>query len=89
MWPDKAREVWFSLRENHVNAGGFGLHQFRNCFGVTYQQSGINGNDKDAESGDDEASVTRSSVLTGRGRGADVLTAGLWMRLERFDLEGL
>src|SRR5271156_2732172 len=32
LWSDKSREVWFSLRENHVNGHGFGLHQFRNCF---------------------------------------------------------
>src|SRR5271156_4974251 len=32
LWSVKSREVWFSLRENHVNAFSFGLHQFRNCF---------------------------------------------------------
>ena len=30
-WPEKHREVWFSLRENHEKAYRFGLHQLRNC----------------------------------------------------------
>jgi hypothetical protein len=30
-WPDKGREVWFSLGENHEKAGRFDLHQLRNC----------------------------------------------------------
>ncbi len=30
-WSGKSSEVWFSLRENHVNVGGFGLHQLRKC----------------------------------------------------------
>jgi hypothetical protein len=29
-WPDKNREVWFSLRENHEKACRFDLHQLRN-----------------------------------------------------------
>jgi hypothetical protein len=32
LWSGKSSEVWFSLRENHVNVGGFGLHQLRKCF---------------------------------------------------------
>jgi hypothetical protein len=32
LWPDKDREVWFSLEENHEMAYPFGLHQLRNCF---------------------------------------------------------
>ncbi len=32
LWPDKSSEVWFSLRENHVKACSFGLHQLRKCF---------------------------------------------------------
>jgi hypothetical protein len=32
LWPDKDREVWFSLGENHVKASSSGLHQLRNCF---------------------------------------------------------
>jgi hypothetical protein len=31
LWPDKDREVWFSLGENHEKACRFGLHQLRNC----------------------------------------------------------
>jgi hypothetical protein len=31
LWPDKDREVWFSLGENHEKACHFGLHQLRNC----------------------------------------------------------
>ncbi len=31
LWPNKDREVWFSLRENHENAYPFGLYQLRNC----------------------------------------------------------
>jgi hypothetical protein len=31
LWPDKDREVWFSLGENHEKASRFGLHQLRNC----------------------------------------------------------
>jgi hypothetical protein len=31
LWPDKGREVWFSLGENHEKACRFGLHQLRNC----------------------------------------------------------
>jgi hypothetical protein len=30
LWSEKDREVWFSLKENHEKAGGFGLHQLRN-----------------------------------------------------------
>jgi hypothetical protein len=30
LWPDKDREVWFSLEENHEKAHPFGLHQLRN-----------------------------------------------------------
>jgi hypothetical protein len=30
-WPDKDREVWFSLGENHEKAYRSGLHQLRNC----------------------------------------------------------
>jgi hypothetical protein len=30
LWPDKDREEWFSLRENHEKVLGFGLHQLRN-----------------------------------------------------------
>jgi hypothetical protein len=29
--PDKNREVWFSLGENHEKAYRFGLNQLRNC----------------------------------------------------------
>jgi len=29
-WPDRDREVWFSLGENHEKAYHFGLHQLRN-----------------------------------------------------------
>jgi hypothetical protein len=32
LWPDKDREVWFSLKENHEKAYGSGLHQLRNSF---------------------------------------------------------
>ncbi len=32
LWCGKASEVWFSLRENHVKVGGFGLHQLRKCY---------------------------------------------------------
>jgi hypothetical protein len=31
LWPDKDREVWFSLGENHEKVYPFGLHQLRNC----------------------------------------------------------
>jgi hypothetical protein len=31
LWPDKDREVWFSLGENHEEGCGFALHQLRNC----------------------------------------------------------
>jgi hypothetical protein len=31
LWPDKGREVWFSLGENHEKVCRFGLHQLRNC----------------------------------------------------------
>jgi|SRR5450631_2616484 hypothetical protein len=31
LWPDKGREVWFSLGENHEKTCCFGLHQLRNC----------------------------------------------------------
>jgi hypothetical protein len=31
LWPDKGREVWFSLGENHEKACRFGLHQLRKC----------------------------------------------------------
>ena len=34
LWPDKDREVWFSLGENHKKAYRFGLHQLRNCFSL-------------------------------------------------------
>ena len=30
--PDKDREEWFSLGENHEKVPGFGLHQLRNRF---------------------------------------------------------
>jgi hypothetical protein len=30
LWPDKDREAWFSLGENH-KAHRFGQHQLRNC----------------------------------------------------------
>src|SRR6202167_5836379 len=30
LWPDKDREEWFSLGENHEKIFGFGLHQLRN-----------------------------------------------------------
>ena len=30
LWPDKGREEWFSLGENHEKVPGFGLHQLRN-----------------------------------------------------------
>ena len=33
LWPDKDREEWFSLGENHEKAYRFGVHQLRNCFG--------------------------------------------------------
>ena len=29
LWPDKDREEWFSLGENHEKVLGFGLHQLR------------------------------------------------------------
>jgi len=29
-WPDKDREVWFSLGDNHEKAYRFDLHQLRN-----------------------------------------------------------
>jgi hypothetical protein len=31
LWPDKDREGWFSLEENHEKGLRFGLHQLRNC----------------------------------------------------------
>src|ERR1700677_2850339 len=31
LWPDKGREVWFSLGENHEKGSCFGLHQLRKC----------------------------------------------------------
>jgi hypothetical protein len=31
LWPDKDREEWFSLEENHEKGLRFGLHQLRNC----------------------------------------------------------
>ena len=34
LWPDKDREVWFSLGENHEKVYRFGLHQLRNCYTV-------------------------------------------------------
>ena len=35
LWPDKDREEWFSLGENHEKVLGFGLHQLRNrCRGA-------------------------------------------------------
>jgi hypothetical protein len=30
LWPDKDREEWFSVGENHAGRRGFGLHQLRN-----------------------------------------------------------
>src|SRR5580704_10068017 len=30
LWPDKDREEWFSLGENHERASRFGLHPLRN-----------------------------------------------------------
>jgi hypothetical protein len=30
LWPDKDREVWFSLEENHEKAYRSGLHPLRN-----------------------------------------------------------
>ena len=32
LWPDKDREEWFSLRENHERLFCFGLHQLRNRY---------------------------------------------------------
>jgi hypothetical protein len=34
LWPDKDREAWFSLGENHEKVYRFGLHQLRNRFRV-------------------------------------------------------
>jgi hypothetical protein len=33
LWPQKVREEWFSLRENHERLFRFGLHQLRNRCG--------------------------------------------------------
>jgi hypothetical protein len=39
MWPDKDREKWFSLAENHVKAYRSGLHPLRNA---QPQKKGLN-----------------------------------------------
>jgi hypothetical protein len=36
-WPDKDREEWFSLGENHEKVRGFGLHQLRNRCTVSFK----------------------------------------------------
>src|SRR5271154_5729598 len=34
LWPDKDREEWFSLGENHEKVLGFGLHQLLNRYSL-------------------------------------------------------
>jgi hypothetical protein len=36
--PDRDREVWFSLEENHEEGYSFGLHQLRNCRSQSREQ---------------------------------------------------
>jgi hypothetical protein len=40
LWPDKDREVWFSLGENHEEAYRFDLHPLRNSFRLSSLPSG-------------------------------------------------
>jgi hypothetical protein len=41
LWPDKDREEWFSLGENHERRRGFGLHQLRNCMANSFWHRSI------------------------------------------------
>jgi hypothetical protein len=65
LWPDKDREVWFSLGENHEKAYLFDLHPLRNCFHD--EKTGIFGAGSTGKAMETERSASRRAAEATEG----------------------
>jgi hypothetical protein len=73
LWPDKNREVWFSLGENHEKANRFGLHQLRNCPELfRYQFLGLLARSSGACRGGSVSGTHRGTLASKQRRGLAV-----------------